>query len=226
MGNGPSLNVTPLEKLSTDYVWGVNRCSLLFDRIQWRPQFYVAVDTRVVPDNAAEIMRFVQESPGTSFYFPVYFRLYRSLESAPNIYWFRQREIDHAYPAGYFSTDVPSYVRKVSTVTISALQLAVHLGFDPIYLVGCDTSYQVPGSAIYEDGSRKFIIGSADDDPNHFSPAYFGEGKKYHQPYPERMVQGYSQVKQVSDGLGISVLNATVGGSLEVFPRVDFESLF
>lgn len=55
MGNGPSLNQTNLYQLAGEYVWGVNRCYLLFDRIDWRPAFYVAIDTRLVPDIAPEL---------------------------------------------------------------------------------------------------------------------------------------------------------------------------
>ncbi len=54
MGNGPSLNKTPLELLKNEFVFGVNRVSLLFNRIDWRPTFFTAFDTRVVPDNAEE----------------------------------------------------------------------------------------------------------------------------------------------------------------------------
>ena len=40
IGNGPSLNRTPLEKLEGEFTFGVNRIYMLFDRIKWRPTFY------------------------------------------------------------------------------------------------------------------------------------------------------------------------------------------
>ena len=40
------------------------------------------------------------------------------------------------------------------------------------------------------------------------------------------MIFHYEQAKQMCDGLGISIYNATVGGRLEVFPRVAFTRLF
>ena len=40
------------------------------------------------------------------------------------------------------------------------------------------------------------------------------------------MLLHYEQSRRVCDSLGVQVLNATVGGKLEVFPRVDYRSLF
>lgn len=225
MGNGPSINQTPLEKLADDYVWGLNRCYLLFDRIKWRPDFYIAVDTRVVPDNSSEILNVLKEEEIIAF-FPIYYRIHKILSSLPNIYWYRDRPIDSSYPGGYFSTNAYDFVRQVRTVTIAAIQLAVFLGFNPIYLIGCDTTYKIPDSVEYEDSSKNYIRGTLNDDPNHFSPNYFGAGKKYHQPYPARMIKSYKNAKQVCDQLGIKIINATYGGALEVFPRIDFETLF
>jgi hypothetical protein len=227
MGNGPSLNQTPLEKLANDHVWGANRCYLLFDQIEWRPAFIIAVDTRVVPDNAQEITDLAAELKSTSFFFPSHFRWERTLNSAPNIYWYHEISLDDNWlPEGHFSMNVESYVRSVRTVTIAALQIAVYLGFNPIYLIGCDTNYVLPESAIFEDQEQTQIVGGADNDPNHFSQDYFGQGRKYHQPYPEKMIFSYQQVKQVCDRLGIQIFNATVGGKLEIFPRVDINTLF
>ena len=54
MGNGPSLNKMDLSLLEGDNVFALNRCSLLFDRIKWRPKFYCAFDLTVIPDNLDE----------------------------------------------------------------------------------------------------------------------------------------------------------------------------
>ncbi len=227
MGNGPSLNQMNLDKLKGDFVWGSNRCYLLFDRISWRPAFYTAIDTRVVPDNSMEINRLIGELPETLFFFPMDFRLQRTLLSSANTYWYKEILFDdNDLPYGHFSVSVADYVRFVTTVTLAAMQIAVFLGFNPIYLIGCDTDYQVPDSALYEDHERYLIVATRDDDVNHFAPNYFGAGKKYHQPHPEQMIFGYEQAKQVCDRSGVKVLNATVGGKLEVFPRVEFSSLF
>ena len=49
LGNGPSLNKLPLEKLADEYTFGVNRIGLLFDRVSWRPSYWTVTDWRVGP---------------------------------------------------------------------------------------------------------------------------------------------------------------------------------
>jgi hypothetical protein len=227
MGSGPSLNKMDLELFSKEYVWGLNKCYLLFDRISWRPAFYVAVDTRVVPDSAAEISQLIRNLPKTVCFFPVKYREEQVLQSAPNVYWYRQVGwADTAPLERTFTTDASKWVAGVRTVTIAAMQLAVHLGFNPIYLIGCDTSYSVPASVQFEEGNSDKLISTDDDDMSHFDQRYFGQGSKWHQPHVERMVFNYEQAKRVCDSLGVSVFNATVGGQLEVFPRVDYTEVF
>jgi hypothetical protein len=227
MGSGPSLNEMDLEIFRGEHVWGLNKCYLLFDRLSWRPSFYVAVDTRVVPDSSADIAQLIQDLPQTSCFFPVQYRLEGVLTSAPNVYWYRQvRRTNPASVERSFTTDASSWVASVRTVTIAAMQIAVYLGFNPIYLIGCDTSYSVPPTVRFEDGNSDKLISAQDDDVSHFDPRYFGRGSKWHQPHVGRMIEHYKLAKQVCDSLSVRVLNATVGGQLEVFPRVDYKELF
>lgn len=227
MGSGPSLNKMDLDVFRGEHVWGVNKCYLLFDRISWRPTFYAAVDTRVVPDVAPEINRMFRDLPHTKFFLPVEFREQGILRSGHNVYWYRQVSMDESnLPYGTFTQDASEWVSGVRTVTIAAMQLAVYLGFDPIYLTGCDTSYSVPASVQFEEGNEDKFISTEDDDLSHFDPRYFGKGSKWHRPKVDRMIFHYEQARQVCESLGVSVYNATVGGKLEVFPRVDYTELF
>jgi hypothetical protein len=226
MGNGPSLNKMNLDVFEEEFVWGSNRCYLLFTRVQWRPKFYVAVDTRVVPDNADEINFLSKKMPNSYFFFPVEFRKKGILRSNKNVYWYHEISIDEAnLPYGMFSTNPADYVYSVRTVTVAMLQLAVFLGFNPIYLIGCDTSYTIPSNIQIENGNPEWFT-STDADLNHFDSSYFGEGKKWHNPHVDRMIFNYKQAKKVCEHQGVSVINATVGGNLEVFPRINYLELF
>lgn len=228
MGNGPSLNEMDLDLFRGEQVWGSNRCYLLFDRIVWRPSFYVAVDRRVVPDNADEIASLATRLEETSFFFPFHYRVRGTLPSLANLHWYHEERHEGAeeLPWSLFSTDVPTWVSAVYTVTVAALQLAVYMGFDPIYLIGCDTSYGTRRSTTTTEGDPDALIATADDDADHFDPDYFGAGKRFHEPHVDRMIFHYKQCKRACDELGVGVYNATVGGRLEVFPRVDHRELF
>ena len=54
-----------------------------------------------------------------------------------------------------------------------SIQLAVHLGHNPIYIIGVDLNYSIPQS-VKKSGA---VLTSTEDDVNHFDPRYFGSGK-------------------------------------------------
>jgi hypothetical protein len=227
MGNGPSLNQMDLDLFENEFVWASNKCYLLFNRVSWKPSFYVAVDKRVVPDIKEKINEMVLDLPETIFFFPVQFRIKCNLLSGSNVYWYR--EIDYQKSPEYqdmFTVDASKWISNVKTVTIAALQLAVYLGFNPIYLIGCDTSYSIPQSVQLENNDPNLFVSTHNDDPNHFDPSYFGKKNKWHAPHPELMIFHYKQAKKVCDKLRIEVFNASIGGKLEVFPRINYKDLF
>ena len=55
---------------------------------------------------------------------------------------------------------------------------------------------------------------------------YFGAGKKWHDPHVDRMFKHYEEANIVCKSIGINIYNATIGGKLEVFPRVNYLDLF
>jgi len=227
MGTGPSLNRMDLGLFEEEHVWGVNKCYLLFDRIRWRPSFWVAVDKRVVPDISREMNSLTRSLPETTFFFPVKFREEWLLQSRSNVYWYSEIELEESTPPErMFSTDITKWVSGVRTVTIAALQLAVYLSFNPIYLIGCDASYDVSRTVRTEAGQPDALVSTQNDDQNHFDRGYFGRGSKWHEPKVDRMIYHYEQARKACDAIGVSVYNATFGGNLEVFPRVDYRELF
>jgi hypothetical protein len=68
-------------------------------------------------------------------------------------------------------------------------------------------------------------ITSTRADVNHFHADYFGEGKRWHLPRVDRMERAYVRARNTFEADGRRILNATKGGRLEVFPRVDYDEL-
>lgn len=240
MGNGPSLNQTDLSRLKGEQVFACNGAFLLFDRIDWRPQFYTCVDARVIQDRASEIVAMLQANPEMVAFFPREIRLHDGsgrvidtheiIPPARNRYYFNETgNAFSALPHSAFSLDANERLAQPYTVAITMLQLAAYMGFNPIYLIGCDTSYTVPESTKQEGrkvGEHGLLLTSTqDDDPNHFHPGYFGKGHAWHNPQVDKMIEHHGYAKQVLDEAGITVMNATVGGQLEVYPRIDFNDV-
>jgi hypothetical protein len=91
------------------------------------------------------------------------------------------------------------------TVTYVMLQIAAFMGYKKIYLLGVDCNYKYGGTNNY--------FGSASE-PDTFPHNISG------------MLQAYQSAEEYSRSHGFRIYNATRGGALEVFERVDFDSLF
>lgn len=217
LGNGPSLNRCDLSKLKSEYTFAANSIFLKTDEMGFVPTYYVVEDILVAEDRAAQIDRYA----GPTKFFGNYLR--RFLSDAPDVVWMNVR-INYANYENFphFSTNATRQLWCGGTVTYLSMQLAYHMGFSDVYLIGFDHNYTIPPDAIVE-GNR---IESASGDPNHFDPSYFGKGYRWHNPRTDRMEIAYQRAKEHFDRAGRRIINASVGGKLEVFPRVDFDALF
>lgn len=217
MGNGPSLTRLDLSHLKTEYTFGVNSIFYLFDEIGFKPSFYVVEDTLVAEDRAEEINRL----EGMVKIFGTY--LDYCIEDRDDILWANVL-FDYSDYANFphFSRDASQCIWVGGTVSYMCMQLAYMMGFDPVYLIGFDHSYDIPEDADLEGT----ILTSNSQDPNHFHPDYFGKGKRWHLPQVERMELSYRKARRVFEQTGRRIFNATAGGELEVFDRVEYSSLF
>ena len=109
------------------------------------------------------------------------------------------------------------------TVANVGLQILAYLGFDQIYMTGVDMSYSKPSSVV--EVSSPDWTATKDDDPNHFDPRYFGAGRKYHAPRMDETRERYVRGNEFYDACRVQVVNAGVGGELDVFPRQPFRDL-
>ena len=103
------------------------------------------------------------------------------------------------------------------TVTYVLLQLAYLMGFRTTILFGVDHRYVIPEGAIHQNGG---IFLSQGPDPNHFDPGYFGPGHRFHDPMTERMEIAYQVAERVFSAAGRTIVNATPGTELRVFPAL------
>ena len=221
IGNGPSLNKVDLNLLKNEYTFGVNSIYLKTSETGFRPTFYVVEDKHVLKDNLKEINNYECEYK----IFPIQYK--KHIKNKKNTYFFNMNTGYYNKTSPYFcvprfSCDAKKVVYCGQSVTMINIQLAYYLGFDEVYLVGMDHSYIIPKDFVVEGET----ITSTGDDPNHFHPDYFGKGKKWHDPHLDRVERTYSYFKIVYEAKGKTIMNASVKGNLEVFKRVEFESLF
>jgi hypothetical protein len=118
-----------------------------------------------------------------------------------------------------FTGDASRRMFEGFTVTYVALQLAYYMGFQEVILVGVDHNFVSQGHA-------NAAVVSNGDDPNHFSPDYFGKGFKWQLPDLDGSERAYHMAKTAYEAAGRRVLDATVSGRLSVFPKTAYDSLF
>jgi len=211
IGNGPSLRQTDLSKLRNEFTFGMNRIYLLFPELGFHTTFFVSINDLVIEQFADEILA----QPMPKFLAWRSHRHFLPTLQLANLPTF----IYTSYTGPRFSPDVRGRVWEGATVTNVALQLAFHMGFEKVILIGVDHNFASKGDA------NKTVI-SQGDDPNHFAPNYFGKGAKWQLPDLDTSEIGYTFAREAYRKAGREVIDATVGGKLTIFPKVDYNSLF
>ncbi|MDY6906219.1 MAG: 6-hydroxymethylpterin diphosphokinase MptE-like protein [Thermodesulfobacteriota bacterium] len=226
LGNGPSLARTPLSLLKNEYTFAMNRISLIFDQTDWRPDFFSCTTLNIAdPDWRRDI----QTTINTGIPCFIWDKLAAYVNAGPNLYFINcthgEQVVANA-PADWWSDDISNSVCKFGTSLLPAVQITAYMGFDPIYLLGCDLGFQ---NEVDQNGN---VIPDArgGNDPNHFHPGYSTPGISASKAFDvnalnRNMMAAHHLIKTVCDKNNIRIYNATLGGSLEVYPRVAIDDI-
>lgn len=213
LGNGPSLTVADLERLVGEVTFAANKIYLCFDQTTWRPTYYSVEDLLVAQNNRTQIMAL----EGMTKIFPDHMLKY--LPRRPNHHYARWLPpADNTSPFRRFSNDLVKGVCWGSTITYSMLQMAVHMGFKEIYLLGIDHSYIEPETRV--DGALV-----SQGERNHFHPDYRKPGERWHFPVLDRLENSYRYAREATEAMGVKVWNASRFSKLEAFDRADLDEV-
>ncbi|RLA44441.1 MAG: hypothetical protein DRR42_20475 [Gammaproteobacteria bacterium] len=198
--NGPSLLETDFSLLEGVFTFGLNKINLLFDKSSFRPSCIVAVNPFVIEQNAdfynaTEIPLFL-DSKAT-----------RWVTSKTSIAYL------HSSKGVGFAQDCSISIFQGHTVTFVAMQIAFHMGFKEVALIGCDHSFASTGPA-------NAIVVAGEKDESHFDPSYFSGGVKWQLPDIFESEVAYTRAKNMYEAHGRSLVNTTHGGKLEIFERL------
>ncbi|QTN38499.1 hypothetical protein HZ996_04835 [Cryomorphaceae bacterium] len=223
LGNGPSLNKTPLHYLEGEYVMCFNHFYNMEERIPWTPTFYMSTDNLVLQDLLGQLNDLI-ERYDYSFFPDIHFRgaeFYSKVDNRGDAYWLKQ-----VHGLG-FSREMPE-VYLGGSVIYEGFQVLEYLGFDEIYFIGVDMSFVVHKSSKKLNRNQTDIESNKDDDPNHFDPRYFGKKKRYHQPeqYVIDNIRNHLAYLSGINGVGEKIVNAGIDSTVNDFKRVNFTDLF
>jgi hypothetical protein len=211
VGNGPSLTSDDLNLLKAEDCFASNSIFNMFVQTEWRPKYYVLVD-RYACISVSDII-----DSGLEYIFLGSYRCRFNSESRyllnyNNVKCIRSHQtiIKSRFK---FSYDIMKCAFLTNTVSYIIMQIAVYMGYSEIYLLGFDHNY---GFEVNEKGN---IV--KNNNRSHF----YSDNNKVVADI-EGMTLSYNKMKEVAEKKGIKVYNATRGGKLEVFERIDFDSLF
>jgi len=201
IGNGPSLNKTDLSLLEGEHTFGLNRLYMLFDKLGFGTEFHVVVNRLVVEQCADDLLAV----PG------------RLVTTWPNRDYLAKRDdaiFLQKLVGPIFSLDPRRGIWEGATVTYVAMQLAYWMGFREVLLIGVDHRFATQGPAHQ-------TVTTESQDPNHFDPNYFGKGFRWQLPDLETSEIAYRLARRAFEADGRRIVDCTVDGALEVFPKSD-----
>lgn len=231
IGNGPSLKLDDLEKLKEEFTFASNTIYALYKHTKWRPTYYCAGDPFFCKQMMSDKKNLKIVTNGCQAAFTSVvgegFR-YRDDIDIKHVYYFCRVKDSADKKLPEFSNDCSEQTYLAGTITYEMLQFAVYMGFKELYLLGMDFNYSVER---YENGSitRKNVCNHMKEIEKEEKIFYDEILKRHGETYIadiDLQLAGFQAAKQYCDSHGIKIFNATRGGKLEVFPRINFDSLF
>jgi len=213
VGNGPSLANTPLDLLNGEVSFATNRISLIYDNTDWRPSYYIRAEgfelfNEPDPSLWMDDIHLHLDLPNTEVYCNAYF----SKHLGTGNHGANRLGLCTHYTKHFESDECPymwhlpvlcSYGSSVNV----AIELAVSMGYGPIYLIGCDLGYK-------------------DNESSHFSKDYEDGYWDMLRPAKYANLDTLMAHMIAAGSSPVPIYNATLGGELEVDERVDYEGLF
>jgi len=217
IGNGPSLNELDVSLLRGEVTFTVNSFFDHAARFGLLPTCHMFIDGVFFEQQTDVLQRFAATRPPQTLCFTPW--KYRDVARrfVPDAHCI----VAAGMPENNRNLDLARPIPELRTVTLAALVVALHLGCDPIYLIGCDMNFLSKVVAVsplrvtteHFYGDRQQVVEVPAFDYTSFCHAIF------------QMLDGFRMIKHEVAGRR-QIYNAGIGGLLDVFPRVEYASLF
>ena len=199
IGTGPSLNETDLSPIKNKILFGVNRLYEGLDKFGIKPQYWCVGDRKVFDSCYQDILNlnttlFLTSGAGQSF-----LKNYRTYSENLFLKPIVVRPLADMKTSSYFSDDVLKGVSG-GMIILAVLQIALYMGFQEVYLIGCDCKNK---------GKHYDSVGDFDGVDDNW----------------EHLMKLYEVCKKSYELKNRKIFNSTVGGNLEVFERIKLEDV-
>lgn len=200
---GPSLTLEDVEKLRDEYTFSMNSIIKLFPKTSWRPTYYVINDKNAYINLENELLQYQSDNWFGSDL------MIDDTHAKVDFIPYPMDILNHTNGLHFkdkfkFSDNPYAIVYAGHTVVFDIIQFATYMGFKEIYLLGCDCNYSGEKRHFEEYKDSKLVAGN---------------------DMESKMIMTYQVAKKYADAYGIKIYNATRGGKLEVFERVNFDDV-
>ena len=211
---GPSLTENDLALIKDEICFTVNSGYKAYGVNGWRPQYYVSMDgNEVAQEMLQTVLNGNYDIKGffTSKDNPITDDKLIKLPSDLSFIWRINSILNKLFPwcwtLGKLSDDIADRVYNGKTVLCATLQIAAYMGFAEIYLLGADFNYV--GAHTHSDLTKEVI-------------------KRENWDKTKTQTEMLVQMKDFAADAKrkkICIYNATRGGKLECFERVDLDRI-
>ena len=230
IGNGPSIKGQDLSKLKDEVTFVTNWFANHEDYEEIQPSYYCISSHEVFGGWSAKTpnlnteMRdaIVQKTWRSHHFFPLWARDAILGDAAfpaeqSNFLIFEKPKAS-VLERGRMSWDILGNLDDGMTGVITfCLPLALHMGIREVYLLGCDCDYGISQEKDAKQYFYDFSKHTTSTSKFETLDRVWGQGGE--------IFQIYEIVRREAERRGLRIYNATRGGLLEVFPRVNYEDI-
>ena len=224
LGAGPSIRFNDISKLANEYVFAASWFPLHKDFEKLKNVFYCLASPQFwVGSNEfpALLLHSIKRNKNAFLFFEKSFKDVNSIN-----HYFKEEQmyytshLDGKRNGSEIETDISKPIPYAATVIQDImLPLSFYMGFKDIYLLGCDNDLNPEKYPEWKDSH----FYSIDLMPLELKYHLFKFSKGFQGNIVDEI---YSKFKSYFEKNNRKIYNATTGGKLEVFKRVDFDLLF
>lgn len=215
IGNGPSLLPEDLTLLKEEKCFAFNRIYDMYQYTPWRPSYYMCMDNVLLRQFLPSDLIKCKESEIILVNRKKLVDKYRKLMNVKQMLIYGKIPVKkEQIVLTKVKENVDLCFSPCPSVAISAIELAIYMGFKEIYLLGFDHNFPYE---IGKDGKKvenKVV--------SHFKETV---DKVQYCSYKEALTESFETCRKYADSQGILIHNVTRGGKLEVFDREQLENV-
>lgn len=225
---GPSIAEMELTKLKDERTIAASGFYLHKDCQIISPDYYCIPSFENIyydTDTAVELLKEIQKAmPSTKYFFSIHEK--NLIEKIKEFEKECVNYITYSEISDYENTDIDlaGNIMGPQSVAILALEIALYMGFQTIYLLGTEHDSLLTNRYTHFYDYNASIASKVNDEEDNQGNLHstFGEQLKC----TCKLWEQYEVLKKIAERMGAKIYNATSGGILDVFERVDYDTLW